>query len=148
MPQSFIGIIVLAVFVCFVVFLISLDKKSSKKFQTKFENEHHVKDSYGDCFISNEGEFILNLPSGTLVGYKVWKLSDIAFIATARNQFTILDEGNNALKGEYLTPSKKPLKEKAYKTFTVKTGQNVDEVANLILRNANHVKQMKGGKVV
>lgn len=148
MPQQFIGIIVLVAFVCFVVFLVSLDKKASKKFQTKFENQHHVKDSYGDCFISKEGEFILNLPSGTLAGYKVWKLSDIAFIATVKNQFTILDAGENALKGEYLTPSKKPLKEKAYKTFTVKVGQNVDEVADLLLRNANHVKRMQDGKAI
>lgn len=148
MPQQAIGIIVVVAFVAFVVFLVSLDKKASKKFQAKFESEHHVKEAYGDCFISQEGEFILNLPSGSLAGYKVWKLSEISYVATYRNTFSLLDADQKALKGEYHSPSKKPLKEKAYKEFTMKIGQSVDEVADLIIRNAGYVKRMQGGKVV
>ena len=147
MPQPLLSIIVIVAFVAFVVFLVSLDKKANKKFVAKFENEHHVKESYGDCFISEEGEFIVNLPSGSLAGYKVWKLSDISYIATYKNSFSVLDAGQKAMKGDYLSPSKKPLKEKAYKEFSVKVGQSVEEVAQMVLRNASHVQRMQGGKV-
>jgi len=130
------------------VFLVSLDKKANKKFMAKFENEHHAKESYGDCFISEEGEFIVGLPSGSLVGYKVWKLSDISYIATYRNRFSVLDADQKAMKGDYLTPSKKTLKEKAYNESTAKSGQSVDELADMGTRNAGHVRRMQGGKVV
>ena len=148
MPQPFLGIIVVVAFVAFVVFLVSLDKKANKKFQAKFESEHHVKEVYGDCFISEEGEFVVNLPSGSLAGYKVWKLSDIAYVATYKNSFSILDADQKAMKGDYLTPSKKPLKEKAYKEFSIKSGQSVDAVADLIMKYAGHVQRVQGGKVV
>ncbi|MBO4750401.1 MAG: hypothetical protein J5546_08795 [Lachnospiraceae bacterium] len=148
MPQPFLGIVVVVAFVAFVVFLVSLDKKANKKFQAKFESEHHIKEAYGDCFISEEGEFVVKLPSGSLAGYKVWKLSDIAYVATYKNNYSVLDAGQKAMKGDYLTPSKKPLKEKAYKEFSVKSGQSVDAVADLIMKYAGHVQRMQGGKVV
>ena len=51
------------------------------------------------------------------------------------------------MKGDYLTPSKKPLKEKGYKNFAVPVGMSVDEVADLITRNTDNVQKISGGKI-
>jgi hypothetical protein len=148
MPEQTIAIIVVVAFIALVVLLTIADKNASKKFTARFLKEHQVKESYGDCFISKEGEFVLELPSGTVAGYKVWKLKDVHFVAVHKNQFSLLDAEQKAMVGEYHTPSKKPLKEKKYKTFGVKVGQSADDVAALIIKNGDHIKKVQGGKVV
>ncbi len=51
-------------------------------------------------------------------------------------QFSVCDREGKAMKGEYLTPSKKPLKEKAYVSFPVRLGQSQEEIAEFIKKNA------------
>ncbi|MBR5937916.1 MAG: hypothetical protein IKZ90_06600 [Clostridiales bacterium] len=147
MIKYVIGGAIVGGFIGLVAFLSQADKKASKKIDDQFAAEHHVKDSYGMYMITEEGEFAFPLKSGTLSGYKIWNLADVAFVATYKNTFSLLDVGQKAMKGDYLTPSKKPLKEKGYKTFTVPVGQSVDEVADLITRNAANVQRMQGGKI-
>ncbi|MBO4687632.1 MAG: hypothetical protein J5636_03895 [Clostridiales bacterium] len=147
MERYLIGGVVAIAFIAFIVLLVMADKKANKKFAAKIAAEHHMKDQYGKFIVTEEGEFMFSLPSGSLEGYKLWKLSDIGAIAVHNNQFTIMDPSQKASKGEYLSPSKKPLKEKSYKTFDVQRGQSAEEVADLIIRNAEHVKLIQKGKV-
>ncbi|MBR5973601.1 MAG: hypothetical protein IK020_00290 [Clostridiales bacterium] len=142
MERYLIGGAVAVVFIVFIVLLVMADKRANKKFAEKIAAEHHKKDQFDKYIITEEGEFMFSLPSGSLEGYKLWKLSDIGAIAIHKNQFTIMDRAQKASKGEYLSPSKKPLKEKSYKTFTVPVGKSVEDVADLIIRNADHVQRM------
>ena len=98
-----------------VVLCVIADKKSNKKFSEKFLAEHKFKDSYNNkIFVTEQNELVLYCPSGTLAGYKVWNLEDIAYIGTVNSlktgkSFSFFDEQKKALKGDYKTPSKKPL---------------------------------------
>ena len=138
------GLILVAVFAVIIVLCVMADKNANKKFMAKYEAEHQVKDSLGDFTITTNDELIYNLPSGTLAGFKMWRLSDIGSIVFSRIkgtglQFSVCDHDGKAMKGEYLTPSKKPLKEKAYASFPVKLGQSKEEIAEFITRNAPHI---------
>ena len=151
MPYA--GIAIIVGFIIILVLCIIADKNTNKKFQKKFEEEHQIVDSYGSFMITSRGELLYNLPSGTLKGYKAWNLSDItavsfATIKKAGRRFSVDDANGKAMKGEYLTPSRKPLKEKAFRQFDVRLGEEVDEIINLIRRNAGHIKFNVNGKEV
>ena len=139
------GIAIIAGFVVIVILCVMADKNSNKKFLAKFQAEHQAKDTYGDLMVTTNGELIYTLGSGTLAGYKVWKLSDVSCIAFAeiplkRKQFSVLDRNGKVSKGDYLTPSKKPLKEYAFKSFDVRNGQNTEEIIAFVRRNVGHIK--------
>ena len=99
MERYLIGGVVAIAFIAFIVLLVMADKKANKKFAAKIAAEHHMKDQYGKFIVTEEGEFMFSLPSGSLEGYKLWKLSDIGAIAVHNNQFTIMDPSQKASKG-------------------------------------------------
>ena len=137
------GILLIGVFVVIVVLAVIADKNTNKKFLAKYEEEHPAKDTYGDLRISVNDELLYTLGSGTLAGFKMWKLSEIGSIAIVDlkgtgKQFSVLDRDGNVTKGEYLTPSKKPLKEKGYKSFSIRGGE--DEMIAFIRKYAPDIK--------
>ena len=137
------GILLIGVFVVIVVLAVIADKNTNKKFLAKYEEEHPAKESFGDFRISEKDELLYTLGSGTLAGFKMWKISEIGSIAivdlkAAGKQFSVLDLDGNVTKGEYLTPSKKPLKEKAYKSFSL--GCDADEMIAFIRKYAPGIK--------
>ncbi|MBO4863921.1 MAG: hypothetical protein J5517_06125 [Eubacterium sp.] len=158
--MSGLGIALVVGFIVILVLCIIADKNSNKKFKARFEKENTIVDSYGDYYITDKGELIHYLPSGSLVGYKVWNLSEISYVAittskmkmsnvrVSSDQLSILDENQKPMKGKYLTPSKKPLKEYGYVQFDIRVGQSFDDVINLIKKHADHVQVMKYGKIV
>ena len=127
------GIFLIVALVVIIVLAVIADKNTNKKFLAKYEEEHPAKDTYGDLRISVNDELLYTLGSGTLAGFKMWKLSEIGSIAIvdlkgAGKQFSVQDRDGNVTKGEYLTPSRKPLKEKAYKSFSI-SGEPDDMIA-------------------
>ncbi len=139
-------------FVVILILAVMADKKGNKKFDSMMEEQYPVKDSCGNMFVTEKGELLYYLPSGTLKGYKKWNLSDIGYISshisTYKKQFSICDRNMQAMKGEYLTPSKKPLKEKAYETFDIELGKNIQEYVDFLKKHAEHIQYAAGGKVV
>lgn len=86
--------------------------------------------------------------SGTLPGYKKWNLSDIAYVATYKGEFSFLDKNGKTMRGEYLTPSKKTLlKEKAYASFSIGIDQINDFVA-FVKKHGPHIEHSVGGEVI
>ena len=127
------GIFLIVALVVIIVLAVIADKNTNKKFLAKYEEEHPAKESFGDFRISTNDELLYTLGSGTLAGFKMWKLSEIGSIAIvdlkgAGKQFSVQDRDGNVTKGEYLTPSKKPLKEKGYKSFSI-SGEPDDMIA-------------------
>ncbi|MBO4883033.1 MAG: hypothetical protein J5570_05960 [Lachnospiraceae bacterium] len=127
------GIFLIVALVVIIVLAVIADKNTNKKFLAKYEEEHPAKDTYGDLRISVNDELLYTLGSGTLAGFKMWKISEIGSIAIvdlkgSGKQFSVLDRDGNVTKGEYLTPSKKPLKEKGYKSFSI-SGEPNDMIA-------------------
>ena len=151
MPPA--GIFIIIGFVILITLCIIADKNKNKKFKAKIEGEYKKIDSSGNYSITDRGELMLYLPSGSLVGYKVWNLHDIAFIAIndlkpSMRSLSVLDANKKAMKGEYLTPSKKPLKEYSYTSFGLNIGQSFDDVVNLVQKHAGHVQVIRNGNLV
>jgi hypothetical protein len=146
------GIIFIAVFAVIIFLCVQADKKTNEKFLKKIEEEHPAKDTCGDFRISQTNELLFTLGSGTLAGFKKWNLCDISSIAFADStgavEFSVQDLSGNVTKGEYLTPSKKPLKEKAYKSFPLKNGQQPEEVIAFVKKHSNSIKFLINSKEV
>ena len=147
------GIIFIVVFAGIIFLCIQADKKSNEKFLKKIEEEHPAKDTFGDFRITQANELLFTLGSGTLAGFKKWNLgeiSSIAFSDMAGNtmEFSVQDPSGKASAGEYLTPSKKPLKEKAYKSFTLKKDQEPEQVIAFIKKNCSTIKFLVNSKEV
>lgn len=151
--MSLIGIAIVAVIFIAVVACIFADKNTNKKFLAQFYAKHQTKDKYADFTITKNRELIYNLSSGSVAGFKVWKLDDIGRISFSdlkivTRQFSIQDRNGKTMKGQYLTPSKKQLKEYKFSSFDVRGGQNSDDIIKLIRRNAPHITFTVNGNAV
>ena len=145
--MSPIGIILIVGFVVIFAVCLYVDKNASKKFESNIKEKYQAIDSFENIFVTDKGELLYYLPSGTLVGYKKWNLRDIAYVNTYKGSFSVLDSNKDGLRGEYLTPSKKNVKEKAYLSFTV--GPDKDkQYAEFIKKHASHIQQLSGGEVI
>lgn len=141
----------LLIIVCAVVIVLAVlsDKKASAKFDEDFKANHPVKTSHGNMSITDNGKLVFFLPSGTLKGYKVWNLDEVGYISTsstARSKFSICDKNMQVMAGEYQTPSKKPVKEKAYKSFEVGVGASTQEYVDF-LKNEAGIQHIVDGKL-
>ena len=138
------GILLIAAFVVIVVLAVLADKNTNKKFEKKFAADYQVKDEYGDFIVTTNGELLYSLPSGTLKGYKKWRLDEISSMnfkdkTVVICEFNVVDQSGQVSKGEYITPSKKPLKEYGFKNFVVRGGQKATEIIEFVRKNAPHV---------
>lgn len=146
MPPA--GIAIVVGFVVLLIVCIMIDKKGNEKFKKQIEEQYPVKEAYGRAYVTEKGELLYRLESGTVLGYKQWNISDIAYVATYKGEFSFLDKDGNTMCGEYLTPSKKPfLKEKGYVTFYVGIDK-VKDFAAFVKKYGSHIKHSVGGKVV
>ena len=107
MPESlkpFIGIGGVIVFVVILVLCIMADKNTNKKFLKKISENYKAKDKCGKhLFITGKNEVMLEYGSGTLSGYKLWNLEDIAYVGISRvkltqTSFCFMDENKKAMK--------------------------------------------------
>ncbi len=131
----------------FVILAVCLywDKSTSKRFQKKISQEYQAQESFGDFFVTANGELLCYLPSGTLAGYKKWNLSDIACICTDGGSFVLMDSNQKPMPGEYLTPSKKPVLEKAAVNFAVGS-KNIGQFVDFIQKYGPHIQHTISGK--
>ena len=144
------GILLIVGFIAIVVVCVMLDKKGNEKFDKMIAETYPVKEAFNkDVFVTERGELLVFQGSGTLKGYKKWMLSDVAYVNTdGRGNFSLGDSANKAMKGEYLTPSKKKfLKEKAYSSFYIGE-KEFDGLAEFIKKHAPYVKKTFQGKVM
>lgn len=143
-----VGIALVVGFVVILVVGLVVDRNNAKKFTKEIEEKYPPKDIFGNAWVTEKGELLYYLPTGTLSGYKKWNLQEIGYIATYRGSFSLVDRNKEAMLGEYLTPSKKKfLKEKRYGTFSVGY-DTVKEYIAFVKKHAPHVQHMVGGKVV
>ena len=146
MPPA--GIALVVGFIVILIVCIIFDKKGNEKFKKQMEEQYPVKEAFGRAYVTEKGELLYRLESGTVLGYKKWNLSEIAYIATYRGEFSFVDKDGNTMRGEYLTPSKKQfLKEKAYASFNVGIDKVKDFVA-FVKKHGPHIEHSVGGKVV
>ncbi|MCH5270349.1 MAG: hypothetical protein J1E83_06320 [Lachnospiraceae bacterium] len=143
-----VGIALILGFVVILIVCVMVDKKGNEKFKNQMEKQYPVKEAYGRAYITEKGELLYRLESGTVLGYKKWNIGDIAYIATYKGEFSFLDKDRNAMRGEYLTPSKKKfLKEMGYASFNVGVGE-VKDYVNFVKKHGPHIEHSVGGKVV
>lgn len=65
-----VGIILIVGFVIILAVCLYADKNAGKKFSKEISERYPVKDSFEDMFVTEKGELLYSLPSGTLPGYK------------------------------------------------------------------------------
>lgn len=156
MPESlkpFIGIGGVIVFVVILVLCIMADKNTNKKFLKKISENYKAKDKCGKhLFITGKNEVMLEYGSGTLSGYKLWNLEDIAYVGISRTKLTqtsfcFMDENKKAMKGEYLTPSKKPVMQRGMATFSPEYYEQLDEIYEFIKKYKPDVQKCVDGKI-
>lgn len=140
------GIAIIAGFFILLLVCVMIDKNNGKKFAGETAERYPVKDSFENAFVTENGELLFYLPSGTLPGYKKWNLQDIRYISTFKGEFSLEDQDKNSMCGEYLTPSKKKfLKEKKYRSFYVGISK-VDHYVAFIQKHGAHIQHISGGK--
>jgi len=142
-----VGMALVVGFVVILVVCLVVDRNNAKKFTKEIEEKYPKKEAYGNAWVTEKGELIYYLPSGTLSGYKKWNLQEIGYIATYRGQFSLHDRNQQTMKGEYLTPSKKKiLKEKAYCTFSVGYSE-VDKYVEFVKKHGTHIQHMANEQI-
>lgn len=141
-----VGIILIAGFVIVLIVCLWADKNTSKKFSREISEKYQALDSFENMFVTARGELLYYLPSGTLTGYKKWNLQDIAYVNTYKGIFSLLDSNKKGMRGEYLTPSKKKLKENIYVSFTVGPDKAMQYV-DFIQKHGPHIQHSIAGEV-
>lgn len=143
------GLVIIILFAVLLIVAILVDKNSNKKFEDDIKAQYPVKDAYGKMYVTEKGELLLYLPSGSLKGYKKWNLSEIGYLSACRKDFSVCDHNMQAMAGEYLTPSrKKILKERAYISFSVEIGKDTKDYVKFLQKYASHIQYAYLGKVV
>ena len=145
MPPA--GIALIAGFIVILIVCVMIDKKGNVKFKKQIEEQYPVKEALGRAYVTEKGEFLYRLESGTVLGYKKWNISDIAYIASYRGAFCFLDKDGKTMCGEYLTRSKKPVLEKKQVNFEIGIS-NVDKIVAFVKKYGSHIEHSVGGKVV
>ncbi len=143
-----VGIVLIVGFIIILVVCIIIDKKGNEKFIEEIDKKYPIKEMLGISYVTEKGEFLFALPSGTLSGFKKWDLRDVGYVSTYRGSFSLLDRNKKTMRGEYLTPSKKKfLKEKAYAKFDVGI-DSINEYVAFIQKYASHVQHISNGKLM
>lgn len=150
--MEYLGPILVIGFVVILVICIIVDKTANKRFLKKIDAKYKPKDSLGGLIITENNEVLLNLPSGTLAGFKLWALEDIAYVGTSEINrtnltFSFLDENKKAMKGKYLTPSHKPVLQKGMKAFVPASYNQLDEIYEFIRKYKPDVQKIRNGTV-
>lgn len=141
------GIALIVGFVVILIICIFIDKNTNKRFSNEIKEKYPIKDSLGSIYVTEKGELLYYCPSGTIKGYKKWNLEEVGYISTYRGEFSLLDHNRKAMRGEYLTPSKKKLlKEAAYRTLPVGVGK-VDMYVEFIKKYGTHIQHISAGKI-
>lgn len=149
--KPFIGIALVVGFIVIIVLAVMSDKKANKKFAKKIETTYQLKDKMGNLVITTNNEVMLYLPSGSISGYKLWHLEDITYVGMttvpATNcAYCFMHDDKKAMKGEYLTPSKKPLLQYKQSTFPARM-DDLESVYQFIKKHKPDVMKCKNGTV-
>lgn len=113
-----LGWVLIIGFVVIFVLCLLKDSNANKKFNKMISEKYPIKEAFGAMYVTEKGDLLMALGSGTLMGFKRWDLNEIGEVQIdGRGHLSICDTNGNVMKGEYLTPSKKPVKEYAYASF-------------------------------
>lgn len=150
---QFIGPALVVGFVVILILCIIADKNSSKKFKAKIENEYKLKESMGSISITENNEIMLYCASGTVAGYKLWPLEDVVYFGTSTIPatncvFCFMDDNKKAMKGTYLTPSKKKLLlQYKQSTFPARSRNNLDEIYAFLKKHKSDLMRCDNGTI-
>ena len=148
------AIIIIIVFVVILVIAFLYDQKANVKYKKMIEEQYPMKAALGDLIVTEKGELLYRLPSGTVLGYKKWNLSDIGYIgfssvkirtgavSVRMREFCFRDRDGKILRGEYLTRSKKPLLQKSQ--FNFDFNGDADQLVAFLQRYGPHIQSYDG----
>lgn len=146
MPEiSLPGILLIAGLVLFLAGCFYIDRRASKKFKKEISEKYPAQDSCNSMFVTAGGELLYYWPTGSVAGYKKWNLNDIACVAVYKDSFGVYDANMKALCGEYLSPSKKHVTDRAV-NFPV-GGSKAREYAAFIRQHGPHIQYQLNGKI-
>ena len=144
-------------FIVIIVLCVIADKTANKRFDKKIKNKYKIKEQLGGMMVTENKELLMYLGSGTLHGYKLWNIEDIAYVGmdTIKTQatfsgvsFCFLDEKKKAMKGTYLTPSSKPLLQKKQVSFNADSEDVLYSIYDLLKKYNSNLQIIRNGDVV
>ena len=137
------GIILIVVLAAAIIFGLIYAKKESAKIKKEMEERYPAKESYEHAYVTEKGELIFHFEFGSIIEYRKWNLSDIAYIATFRGEMSLLDKDGRAMRGEYLVASSK------IQGYSINVGiGNTEGYVAFVKKHGPHIKHSVGGKVV
>ena len=151
--KPFIGIGLVIAFVVIVILCVIADSNSKKKFLKMITEDYKPKDKCGRrLFITEKNDILFELGSGTLPGYKKWNLDDIVYLGISSTNrrmlsFCFMDANKKAMKGEYLTPSKKPVTQRGMKAFAPESYEQLEEIYQFIKKYKPDVQKCANGEI-
>ena len=148
--KAVLGIALVVGFIVIIVLCVMADKNANKKFMKKIADTYKIKEKSGNMVLTTNNEIMFSLVSGTLNGYKLFRLEDIAYVGFyhrgTEKTFSFLDENKKAMKGEYLTPSKKPLAQKKMAAFPTNSAE-FDQIYDFIKNHKSDVVKIVNGQI-
>lgn len=144
-------IIIIVGFTALIIGSVISYKKASKQFAKEILEQYPPKESFGNAYVTEEGELLFYWPAQSIPGYKIWNLSDIAYIGTYfSGEFYFADKDGKAMRGEFLVPSKyekRRLQGKKNTTLYIGRGSLNGFVA-FVKKHGSHIRHTIDGKVV
>ena len=137
------GIILIVVLAAAIIFGLIYAKKESAKIKKEMEERYPAKESFGHAFVTEKGELIFHFEFGSMMEYRKWNLSDIAYIATFRGEISLLDKDGKAMRGEYIVAHSK------IQGYSIDVGLGkTDGYVAFVKKHGPHIQHTVGGKVV
>lgn len=146
-----IGVALVVGFIVIIALATIADKKNVKKFNAMIANDYPVKDRCGRVAVTENKQIIVDCPSGTLTGYKLYNFEDVTHfgiktIPAADTAFFFTGDDLKPMKGQYLTPSKKPLMQRGQISFPSRKSE-MDEVYEFLIKYKPDLKKYVNGIV-
>ena len=147
----FIGVGLVVLLVVIIILATMADKKNNKKFNAMIESDYKAKDKSGRVAVTENKQILVDCPSGTLVGYKLYNFEDVKYfgfktIPPTESCFYFAGDDLKPMKGQYLTPSKKPLMHKGQISFPSKKSE-MDQVYEFLIKYKPELKKCVNGIV-
>lgn len=145
----FIGIGLVVFLVVIIILATAADKKNNKKFNAMIESDYKIKEKSGRVAVTENKQILVDCPSGSLVGYKLYNFEDVTHfgfktVPPSESCFFFAGDDLKPMKGQYLTPSKKPLMQKGQISFPARKSE-MDEIYEFLIKHKPELKKCVNG---
>lgn len=141
-PPAFIVIVV--GFTALMIGSVISYQKAKKQLSKEILEQYPPKESFGNAYVTEEGELLFYWPAQWVPGYKKWNLSDIAYIGTSfQGEFCLYDRDRKAMPGEFFVPSKYEKRRlQGRKDYCFYIGGKIRGMVPFVMKHGPHIQHL------